>query len=394
MMQTIPLGQVVTYTKHLPKNDLYDRTGEYPVYTFRKGERKHTDFPGLKGNGFILSKYNAPKIKEVQGQFDIMPDCMFFRVWDEFQIDYKYIYYFLLANIGSLRRYYRGSVVQSLAITEFLEMPIRIPSLTEQKAIVAILSAVENAKRIREGQIDIFESFLANHYGRMVGESSSKYWSEVTIGDLVFPGQGIKNIVNVSSDANGYDVILTRKGDAMVYSPNQSCNEVKDSAFCIKLDKDKCNPYYLATVFKFDRSVFAQMKSDSGSSYVLRLRRSELEGIKVKLPGIEQQNDFARVVKEYETILSMMRYLANRLEELGQSLLWKIFHNIDGKDYGSLIENEDICEIYNKIQNCDADDYDIMRGNVYRMLSEGSLEQYFDMTENRIKLRKNETAES
>ena len=394
MMQTLPLGQVFLYVRHDSRQLLYNSAGEYPVYTFRKGERLRTDYPGLKGNGFIISKYNAPRIKDVQGQFDIGRDCLFFRVVNEYYVDYRYVYYYLLCNIENLRRYYRGSSLQRLAITEFLDMPISLPSLAEQKTVVAMLSAVESAKVIRESQMDKFNGFLARYLKTTAGESSSKYWMNATIGNLTESSAGIRNVKSIENDARDGDVILTSTGAVFVYSPRQTYKEVKGRVMCITVDKKKCNPYFLATVFKYDREVLAQIRKPLGNGYMFILNQYALGRILVMMPSIEQQNDFAKVVLMYESIVSRMRRISLRIEELRQSLLWNIFHGIDGKANAALFDTGDVCDIYNRVQDCNIDDYDIMRGNVYRMLSEGSLEQYFDDTTKTIKLRNNETVES
>ena len=394
MMQTIRLGQVFSYVRHDSNQYLYNSTGEYPVYTFQKGERLRTDYSELKGNGFIISKYNVPRIKDVQGQFDIGRDCLFFRVMNEHLVDYRYVYYYLLCNIENLRRYYRGSSQQRLAITEFLNMPISLPSLAEQKTVVAMLSAVESAKVIRESQMDKFDGFLARYYKTTAGESSSKYWMNATIASLTVSSAGIRNAKSIEKDARDGDVILTSTGAVFVYSSRQTYKEIKGRVMCITVDQKKCNPYFLTTVFKYDREVLAQIRKPLGNGYMLILSRNALGRILVMMPSIEQQNDFAKVVLMYESIASCMLRIAIRLEELRQSLLWNIFHGIDGKANEALFDTRDVCDIYNRVQNCNIDDYDIMRANVFHLLSEGSLEQYFDMTENRIKLRNNETAES
>ena len=46
-----------------------------------------------------------------------------------------------------------------------------------------------------------------------------------------------------------------------------------------------------------------------------------------------------------------------------------------------------IDDLYNKVQDCDIAEYDLMRENVFQMLTSGKLEQYFDDTTKSIRLK-------
>ena len=114
-MQTILLKYIVQNRKSQQFSTNIGLTGDYPVYSFKKGEKRYTDYPKLKGNGIIISKYNKPQILYAQGLFDVMPDCLYFMIKDEYTVDPKYIYFYLVANLDLLRRYYRGSIILFLA---------------------------------------------------------------------------------------------------------------------------------------------------------------------------------------------------------------------------------------------------------------------------------------
>lgn len=385
-MGRIPLGKILFVKKSTADRKDFGPTGEYPVYTFRKGDKQYTDLPRLKGNGIIVSRYNEPQLKYVHGIFDVMSDCLYFMIEDdEFSVIPQYVYFCLLAHLGGLRRYYRGSSIRHLAISEFLKMEIDIPSIGEQKRIVSLLTGVDEAKGIRKRQMERFGNFLAFYFRKAAGESSAKYWLVDTIGNIANPNNGIRYIQNMKSVPNEDDVIFTRDGKAYVY-PSTSINDMKD-AICITMNTKECNPSYLAAVLNYDFEVRAQLLPKSRKQVNVRVLASRIEKAQIKLPSIEQQNDFALVEQQYYSICAKMRHVESRLDDLGKSLLWNIFHNEENKEHGTWTNVDYSYDIYNKVQDCDIAEYDIMMDNVFRMLSSGKLEQYFDETTNSIRLR-------
>lgn len=385
-MGRIPLGKILFVKKSTADRKDFGSTGEYPVYTFRKRDKLYTDLPRLKGNGIIIRRYNEPQLKYVHGIFDVMSDCLYFMIEDdEFSVIPQYVYFCLLAHLGGLRRYYRGSSIRHLAISEFLKMEIDIPSIGEQKRIVSLLTGVDEAKGIRKRQMERFGNFLAFYFRKAVGESSAKYWLVDTIGNIANPNNGIRYIQNMKSVPNDNDVILTREGKAFVYSSKIQSN-IKN-AICITLNTEECNPSYLAAVLNYDFEVKAQFFSIIRNHDSLRVLKSRIEKAQIKLPSIEQQNDFELVVQHYYSICAKMRHLESRLDDLRKSLLWNVFHNEENREREAWTNVDYMYDIYNKVQDCDISEYDIMRDDVFRMLSSGKLEQYFDETTNSIRLR-------
>lgn len=368
------------------------RAGNYPVYSFKKGEMHYTDYPSLKGSGFLLSRFNKPQIRYVDGLFDMMSDCLYFMVRDEYDVDLKYVYYYLLANLDLLRRYYRGSALLNLAITEFMNMKINIPTMAEQKRIVGILSCLEDAKINRKDQKERFEKFLAAYYGKMENESSYKYWEEVNLGNLLKPQTRIRYIQTMESEPADDDLIITRNGVSYVYSTKEKAETISNLTLCITLDKSQCNPYYIAAALQYDKNVKAALLDRYSNRMILG--RNRLGNVKLRIPGLSQQDDFSSVVKMYYSIMAKLNILDRRLKELEKSMLYMIFRNQDKNNYINNPGEELIERIYNKIQDCSVGEYDAMRDNVFRMMSLGTLVQYFDDTTKSIRLKKYETVKS
>ena len=391
-MQTILLREILQNIKSQQFSTNIGLTGDYPVYSFKKGEKHYTDYPKLKGNGIIISKYNKPQILYAQGLFDVMPDCLYFMIKDEYTVDPKYIYFYLVANLDLLRRYYRGSVILTLSTKEFMNMQICIPSMAEQKRIVEMLSCLEDAKINRQRQMERFERFLAAYYEKMVSESSYKYWEEVNLGKLIKPGTRIRNIQSMESDPADDDLILTRNGISYVYSTKEKPDTNSNQSVCITLDKSQCNPHFIAAVLQYDKKVKAALMDRYSNK--MTLGRNKLENVKLRLPSLSQQKDISAVVTMYYSIMAKLNILDSRLKALEKSLLYMIFRDKGKRYFTNKSETELVDNIYNKVQDCNIEEYDVMRDNVFHMLSIGKLVQYFDNSTKSIRLKENETDKS
>lgn len=384
MMDRIALSDLLYYKKSKAVANDFGHTGKYPVYSFRMGVEMLTDRPSLKGNGILISRFNEPQLKYVQGVFDVKSDSLFFMIREGFTLIPQYVYYYLLAHTGRLRRYYRGSSILSLAISEFLKMKIDVPPVAEQKRTVAILSGVDAAKGIRESQIAKFVKFPASYYDKMEKDSSYKYWEKTEIGNLLTHPKGIRYIQHMDEEPNEDDVILTVKGDAYVYASRDRAISCAKNSLCISINKNVCNPYYIAAVLNFDKKARAKMYGGSGRG---NLSRADLEYVRLGLPSLQQQRDFESIMSKYYAIIAKMRNLDVRFGELRNALLWMFFHSKDRGNYGKMTAADFIDDLYNKVQDCDIAEYDMMRENVFQMLTSGKLEQYFDDTTKSIRLK-------
>lgn len=255
-----------------------------------------------------------------------------------------------------------------------------------------MLSCFEDAKINRQRQMERFERFLAAYYEKMERESSYKYWEEVNLGKLIKPGTSMRNIQSMESDPADDDLILTRNGVTYVYSTKEKPETSSNQSLCITLDKTQCNPHYIAAVLQYDKNVKAALMDRYSNK--MTVGRNKLENVKLRLPSLSQQNDVSAVVTMYYSIMVKLNILDSRLKALEKSLLYMIFRDKGKRYFTNKSETEIVDNIYNKVQDCNIEEYDVMRDNVFHMLSIGKLVQYFDKSTKSIRLKENETDKS
>jgi len=100
-------------------------------------------------------------------------------------LDSKFLYYFCLSHDFSV--YNRGTTIPSLVKSELLQIPIPIPSLPEQKRIVAVLDkafdsiakARENAEKNLYNARELFSSHLQNVFAQIAEQWGQKKIPEI-----------------------------------------------------------------------------------------------------------------------------------------------------------------------------------------------------------------------
>ena len=202
----------------------------------------------------------------------------------------------------------------------------------------------------------------------------------------------MRNIQSMESDPADDDLILTRNGVTCVYSTKEKPETSSNQSLCITLDKTQCNPHYIAAVLQYDKNVKAALMDRYSNK--MTLGRNKLENVKLRLPSLSQQNDVSAVVTMYYSIMVKLNILDSRLKALEKSLLYMIFRDKGKRYFTNESGTELVDNIYNKVQDCNIEEYDVMRDNVFHMLSIGKLVQYFDKSTKSIRLKENETDKS
>lgn len=100
-------------------------------------------------------------------------------------LDSKFLYFFCLSHDFSV--YNRGTTIPSLVKSELLQIPIPIPSLPEQKRIVAVLdkafAAIAKAKENAEKNLANAESLFKSHLAAVFDQHSGG-WPMKKLGEL------------------------------------------------------------------------------------------------------------------------------------------------------------------------------------------------------------------
>jgi len=251
-------------------------------------------------------------------------------------------------------------------------LPIPLPPLPEQKRIVEILSLAEELIQKQKSAIALIDKILMAKFLEMFGDlaTNPKGWkvrklSEIAIrekgaikmgpfGSQIkkseFVPTGIKvygqeNVIrNDFSIGNRFitlqkfkklksceihpgDVLLTMMGTIghIAIFPKNAQKGIMDSHLIrIKLNKDLVNHSYLHLLFK--TSYLRHQLETSGHGVVMKgLNATLVKNLKIPLPPIKLQQQFAQIVEEFERKRKEMQNTLETLESLFKVLQKKAF---------------------------------------------------------------------
>ena len=163
-------------------------------------ELKQYEKRKLKFGDLILEKSGGgPKqpvgriiiFKKKNGEYSFSNFTSSIRVKNVERLDFNFLHRFLYFNYisgktESMQR--RSTGIRNLQIKEYKQIPIPLPSLSEQKHIVKILDTVfsdlekakNNAERNLENSKEVFKSYLESVFAK-----PGKGWEEKKLGEVV-----------------------------------------------------------------------------------------------------------------------------------------------------------------------------------------------------------------
>lgn len=127
-------------------------------------------------------------------------------------LDSKFLYFFCLSHDFSI--YNRGTTIPSLVKSELLQIPIPIPSLPEQKRIVAVLDktfiAFDKAKKNAEKNLANARELFESHLQKVFAQANAQ-WGQKKIPDIAEHSLGkmldrVKNIGKPQSYLRNFNV--------------------------------------------------------------------------------------------------------------------------------------------------------------------------------------------
>lgn len=342
--------------------DNYLNIGEYPIID--QGQQYIAGFAdeseGLYSNvPAIIFGDHTRIIKYVDMPFFLGADGVKLLKSKISDIDYKYLYYFMLtANIPNTgyNRHFKW----------LKDLKIPLPPLEVQKKIADILDKASELIEKRKTQIAKLDELTKSVFIDMFGDpvTNPKGWEIKKLDDIAlritdgthqspkFYDEGIpflliSNIVNnkieyktkkfISKDEYEHlikrtpieigDVLLTIVGSygnaAVVLSEKKFCFQ-RHIAY-IKPKKDILNSNFLHTSLL---STYVKRQLDEKVKGIAQktLNLSELKQIQVNLPPIDLQNEFAEVVEKIEEQKSLLNQGLEKLELNYKSLMQKLFN--------------------------------------------------------------------
>lgn len=119
------------------------------------------------------------------------------------KIDNEFLYYLLKNNVEYLKSQAIGTTFGELAGSTLKSLEFFIPPLTEQKAIVSVLSSLDDKIDLLHRQNQTLEKMAETLFRKCFIEDAKEDWEEVKLGDF-FPVKTGKKNANFATDDGKY----------------------------------------------------------------------------------------------------------------------------------------------------------------------------------------------
>lgn len=284
-----------------------------------------------------------------------------------------YVLYCLLNLhcIGVTERFQNKTTgIRNLQTSIYLQQKILVPNLTTQKEIAAILAKVQSAIRKRNESISTADEYLKSVFFDMFGDciADNKYHfktlheiAEVTsgvtkgrkLGDnrktVVMPYLSVSNVKDGYLDLNfvkeievyedeiekyslkSDDLLLTEGGDPDKLGRGTLWHEEispclhQNHIFRVRINKNIANPVYVSRLIGSSYGKAYFFKAAKQTTGIASINSKQLKNFKVILPPLEQQNEFAEIVKKIEALKEQQKKSLEQLETTFKSLMQRAF---------------------------------------------------------------------
>lgn len=259
-------------------------------------------------------------------------------------------------NINNLRREYIES------------MPIPLPPIETQKKIVEILETAEKLKEWRAEADGLANKYLTGVFLEMFGDlyKNEKGWDEYLLNDLIeIPlnsgwspkcsdetgGIPVFSLANLDGntlnatitkyyygespkkgfDLRNGDILISRSntrelvGRSGLYKGKPEKVLYPDLMIRIRLNK-KVNSVYFEKYLQADSTLKMIRRFAHGTSgSMVKISQKNLGKLKVTLPPLELQNQFAQIVQQIEGIKNYQSQSERQIDNLSNTLMQKAF---------------------------------------------------------------------
>ncbi len=340
----------------------------YPVYGGGGATFKMDTYN--RENCLVVSRFAMSKqcTRFVEGKFYLNDSGLTVRPKNEKELAQEYLDYLLLTLNDTIYSLSRGTAQRNLNVSKFRNLEIKYPDSIElQLHIASVLSKAENLIAQRKESIRLLDEFLKSTFLEMFGEpaTNKKKFQKGKIRDVVtevkygtsspaedeglYPYLRMNNItpegymdysklkfINIT-DEKDKEKYVVRKGDLLFNRTNSK--ELVGKTGVFNEDSEMVIAGYLIRVRTNERAnswfLWGYLNSIHGKQTLLGMCKSivgmaninaqELQGIKILIPPIKLQTQFAHIVEKTEILKTQYQQSLQELENLYGSLSQKAF---------------------------------------------------------------------
>ena len=366
-MEKVKLGQLTNIKTGRLDVNAENPNGKYPFFTCSKNHT-YIDEYAFDGESVMVAGNGDLNVKYYNGKFNAYQRTYVIQANEN--LNGKFLYYFLDSYIEKLREQSIGGVIKYIKLGNLTDAEIPLPNLATQQRIAAILdqanAIIQNNRAIVQKYDALTQSLFLDMFGDPV--KNEKGWEKTELGKL----GDFKNGLNYSKSDNGFslkvigvgdfknfsrldnfsntsiiemneaprDEFLLKDGDLLFVRSNGNkelvgrClivyvgdEKVSYSGFCIRLrlNSNQINSNYLVQLLQrteFKKHIF---KNGRGAN-IQNINQELLCNIKIQIPPLELQNQFAERVAMIEAQKQQAQLELAKSEELFQSLLQRAFN--------------------------------------------------------------------
>lgn len=334
--------------------------GRYPFFTCSKEPLKISTYSYdcecvlVAGNGDLNVKY-------YNGKFDAYQRTYIIEDNGSGKLYIPYLYYFMESYIEELRKQAIGGVIKYIKLANLSDAMIKLPSVDEQKYIVDILEKTKGVLDKRNKEIRALDNLIKARFVELFGDTPDdekktmedicKIITDGTHQPPKFVSEGIpflfvSNIVTneIHYDAQKFiseetykklikrtpieigDILLSTVGSyghpAVVKKENPFCFQ-RHIAY-LKPNADMVDSEYLRGAIL---SADVQRQIDDGVKGIAQktLNLSEIRKIKLPLPPMELQKQFAAFAAQTDKSKAAIQKALDKTQLLFDSLMQKYF---------------------------------------------------------------------
>ena len=376
-MDLIRLGDIATYIngyafkpkdwreKGIPIIRIQNLNDPNKEYNYFDGE---IDSKYLVNEGDILISWSASiGVYEWRGQQGVLNQHIFKVDFNKIKIDKKYFKYIVSIALNRALQYMHGSTMKHITKQYFDNILIPVPLFDQQIKIANILDQAQELIDKRKAQIEVLDELIQSVFYEMFGDPglNSKGWETGRISDIIVKTQygtstkanetegeyavlrmnnitysgnwDFKSLKYVDLDEKDREKYLVYKGEVLFNRTNSKelvgktavYKKEEPMAYAGYLVKatpnNRANGQFIASYMntKYTKSLLFNMAKNIVG--MANINAEEFKNIKVYIPPIEIQNQFAEIVESIEKQKELLNESLVELENNFNSLMQRAF---------------------------------------------------------------------
>ncbi|MGE5403715.1 MAG: restriction endonuclease subunit S [Candidatus Saccharibacteria bacterium] len=324
-----------------------------------------------EGSILFGSRVGVGKISIAKCRIAINQDILGITVLDKGFYS-EYLYRFLQSKNLYFNHFKRGATIQGITSEVLKNIKVPLPPLDIQQKIADVLGQAQALIDKRKEQIAALDELIKSVFLDMFGDLAlnRKMWKETSLVECCQNEKDIKcgpfgtqlnkseyktegvplwGIPQINSrfriQPNDYislekacileqysiepcDIVMSRKGNVgqcALYPKAFPKGIMHSDVLRIRSDQSRINPVFVCHQLRYSRKVEEQIASVSSGAVMAGINVGKLKSIRLNIPPLNLQNQFAEIVEETERQKEQMQKSLAEMELLFNSLMQKAF---------------------------------------------------------------------